>query len=158
MNNQFTKRKLVENRDNGLNLIRAEITEAAFHTEINVDFFENPLKHRFHHVRVGQEAATPFLVGHSWKWATHVKVDFLVTQLFALFGEAQNLLSIGAEDLWCQSFNIIECRVDFLALQVFRVFFFVNPCEKWRIELVDAAKMPLKHVAKRRIGDALERA
>ena len=38
------------------------------------------------------------------------------------------------------------------------VFFFVNTCEKWRIKLVDAAEMPLENIAKRRIGDALERA
>ena len=78
--------------------------------------------------------------------------------MFALFGEAQNFLRVGAEDLRREGFHIVASWVDFLALQVFRVLFFVNPCEKWRIELVDAAKMPLEHVAKRRIGDALERA
>ena len=157
MNDKLTHRILVENRDDGINLFGAEIPQAAFHAKLDVDFLENSFQHRIHFVGIGEESTAAFFVCHSWERTAHVEVDFLVTQLFALLCETQNLLRIGAENLWRKGFHIIVSRVDFLALQVLGVVLFMDACEKWRVELVDAAKMSLEDISERRIGDALER-
>ena len=157
MDNQLAQGELVENRDDGVNFVWAKIPQAAFYAEFHVaDVLENTFQHRIHLIRIGQKAAAAFLVGHTWERTAHVEVNLLVTQFLALLGETQDFLRIGAEDLWGQGLHIVAAWVDFLSLQVLGVFFFVYAGEKRRVELVDAAEMPLEDIAEGRIGDALE--
>ena len=156
VDNQFAQWKTVEYWDDSLYLVGAIIAQTAFHTEFHVvDALENSFKHRCHQVGVRQEAATTFLVGHARERTAHVQIDFLVAQLLALLGEAQNLFCVGAEDLWRQGLHIVARRVDFLHLQVLRVVF-LDAREEGGVELVNPSEMLFEHVAEGCIGDALE--
>lgn len=147
---------MVENCYEGFNFFWIEIPQTTFHAELDIDFLENSFKHCLHLVGVRQKTAASFLVGYPRKWAAHIEVDFLVAQLFALFGKTQDFLSIGAENLWCKDFDIVIFRVNFLTLQVFCVVLFMDAREKRRVELVNPTKMLLEHVTERRISNALE--
>ena len=84
---------------------------------------------------------------------------FAVVVALAAFGASFATLAAGAfaAALFAVAFSSVATSVAASAATVFGVAFFVYAREERRVELVDAAKVPFKHIADWSVSDALER-